>query len=83
MVQLAIIASADGVADGGLEVDHDGAGHVLSTLCFREEGVEGRVLHSDGGIAGHLAILLNAVLEAVKLPTGVTHFETGLADVDG
>jgi hypothetical protein len=30
-----------------------------------------------------LAIRLNAVLEAVKLPAGVTDLDTGLTDVDG
>jgi hypothetical protein len=31
----------------------------------------------------HLAIGLNAVLKAVKLPAGITNLDTGLADVDG
>jgi hypothetical protein len=32
--------------------------------------------------APHLAIGLDAVLQAVQLPAGVTDLDTGLADVD-
>ena len=33
-------------------------------------------------VAGHGAIRLDAVLEAVQLPAGVTHLDSGLADMD-
>ena len=47
-----------------------------------EEGVERVIAPSDGLVAGHLAIGLDAVFEAVQLPTGVTDLNTGLANVD-
>ena len=40
---------------------------------LREEGVEGVVAASDGLVGGHLPIGLDAMLKAVKLPTGVTY----------
>jgi hypothetical protein len=56
---------------------------VLAGTCLREKGVEGVVSAADGLVRGHLAIRLDAVLEAVKLPARVTGLDTGLADVDG
>ena len=48
-----------------------------------EESVETVVSGSDGLVGGHLAIRLDAVLEAVELPAGVAHLATGLANMDG
>ncbi len=67
--------------DGGLEVDEDGPGHVLPGAGLGEEGGEGVVAH--GLVGGHLAVRLDAVLQAVQLPAGVAHLDAGLADVDG
>ena len=50
--------------------------------CFAEEGVEGVITTSDGLITGHLTIRLDAVLQAVQLPAGIAHLDSGLADVD-
>ena len=44
------------------------AGDVLPILHLAEEGVVGGVLLSRGGVSGHLAVLADAVLEAVELP---------------
>ena len=49
---------------------------------LREESVETVVSGSDGLVGGHLAIRLDAVLQAVELPAGVTNLTAGLADVD-
>ena len=38
--------------------------------------------HSSRAVSAHLAIGLDAVLEAVELPAGVTNLDAGLADVD-
>jgi len=81
--ELAVGAGAHLVAHGGLEVDVDGAGHVLAGARLREEGVEGVVAAADGLVRGHLAVRLDAVLEAVKLPAGVADLDAALADVDG
>ena len=71
------------VDDGGLEVDKDGPGDVLAGAGLGEEGVEGVVAGADGLVAGHLAVGLDAVLQAVELPAGIADLAAGLADVDG
>merc|ERR1719472_261023 len=79
--ELAVRARADLVADRRLEVDVDRARDVLAGTRLREEGVEGIVAAADGLVRGHLAVGLDAVLEAEELPAGVTALETGLANV--
>jgi hypothetical protein len=49
---------------------------------LREEGVERVIGLSDAGIAGHLAVGLDAVLQAVELPAGIAHLHACLPDVD-
>jgi hypothetical protein len=83
VVELAVRARADLVAHGGLEVDIDGTRHVLARARLREEGVERVVTAADRLVRRHLAIRLNAVLEAVKLPARVAGLDAALADVDG
>ena len=73
---------ADLIDDGRLEVHHDGTRDVLAGAGLGEEGVEGVVAAADGLVRGHLAVRLDAVLEAVELPAGVTGLDTGLAKVD-
>merc|ERR1719198_288885 len=80
--QLAVRARAHLVANGRLEVHVHGARHVLARARLREEGVEGVVAAADGLVRGHLAVGLDAVLEAVELPAGVAHLDAALADVD-
>ena len=67
--------------DRGLQVYKDGSGDVLARAGLGEEGGEGVVPH--GLVGGHLAVGLDAVLQAVQLPAGVAHLDAGLADVDG
>ena len=83
VVQLAVGASADLVADSGLEVDVDAAGDVFARASLGKERVESVVAAADGLVGGHLAIRLNTVLEAVKLPAGIAGLDAALADVDG
>jgi hypothetical protein len=80
--ELAVSAGADLIDSGGLEVEEDGTGNVLAGTSLREEGVEGIVTAADGLIGGHLAVRLNTVLEAEKLPAGITDLDTGLTEVD-
>ena len=56
---------------------------MLASPSFREEGVEGVITTANGLVGGHLAIRLDAVLQAVELPAGVAHLATGLAHMDG
>ena len=67
----------------GLQIDEDGARHVLAGPSLAEEGVEGVIPTSDGLVAGHLPVGLDAVLQAIELPARVAHLATGLAHVDG
>jgi len=80
--QLSVGAGSDLIDDGGLEIEEDGAGHVLASTSLGEEGVESVVAATDGLVGGHLTVRLNTVLEAEELPAGVTNLDTGLTDVD-
>ena len=66
VVELAVGARAHLVDHRRLEVDEDGARHVLARAGLREEGVERVVAAADGLVRGHLAIGLDAVLEAAN-----------------
>ena len=68
---------------GWLKVNKDGPRHVLAGAGLAEECVEGVIAASDGLVAGHLAIRLDPVLQAVQLPTGIAHLHPALAQVDG
>ena len=68
--------------DTGLQIYKHSPGHVLAGIGLTEEGVEGVRLAPNGGVAGHLAVRLDAVLKAVQLPAGIAHLDSGLADVD-
>jgi hypothetical protein len=81
--QLTVGSGADLIDDGGLEVDEDGTGDVLASTSLGEEGVEGIITTADGLVRGHLAVRLNTVLEAVKLPAGIADLDTSLTDVEG
>merc|ERR1719281_2347587 len=83
VVELAVGSGADFVAHGGLEVNVDGTGNVLASTSLGKEGVESIVTAADGLVGRHLAVGLNAVLEAVEFPAGVTSLDAALADVDG
>mmetsp|Transcript_9182 Transcript_9182/g.18520 ORF Transcript_9182/g.18520 Transcript_9182/m.18520 type:complete len:581 (-) Transcript_9182:2-1744(-) len=82
VVQLAVSASANLIDDGRLEVNEHAAGDMLSRAGLREESVERIVATANGLVRGHLAIGLDAVLQAVQLPARVTGLNTGLAQVD-
>jgi hypothetical protein len=75
VIQLAVRASAHLVAHSRLEIHKHSARNVLAGTSLREEGVEGVVATTDGFVGWHLAIRLDAVLEAVKLPASLLHDE--------
>jgi len=80
--QLSVGSGSDLIDDGGLEIEEDSAGDVLSGTSLGEEGVEGVVTTTDGLIGGHLTVGLDSVLEAEEFPAGVTDLDTGLSNVD-
>ena len=70
--ELSVGAGSDLIDDGWLEIKEDGSGDVLSSAGLGEEGVERIVTSADGLVRRHLSIGLDSMLEAVKLPAGVT-----------
>eukprot|EP00054_Salpingoeca_dolichothecata_P031339 m.263169 g.263169 ORF g.263169 m.263169 type:complete len:467 (+) comp26822_c0_seq1:96-1496(+) len=80
--QLAVGASTDLVDDGGLQVNKDGTGDVLASTSLGEKGVEGVIAIANGLVRGHLTVRLDTVLEAVKLPAGITDLATGLSKMN-
>ena len=82
VVQLTVGSRPHLVTDSGLKINVNGTGNVLSGTSLTKEGVEGIISSSDGFVAWHLAIGLDAMLKAVELPAAVTGLDTGLAHVD-
>jgi len=83
VVELAVGASADFVAHSRLQVDEDSTGNVLAGTSLGKEGVERVIATTNGLVRGHLAIGLDAVLKAIKLPAGVSGLDTSLTNVYG
>jgi len=83
VVELPVGSGPDLVTDGRLKVDVDSTGDVLSSTSLGEEGVEGIVSSADSLVGRHLAVRLDSVLEAVKLPAAVSGLDTGLSHMDG
>jgi hypothetical protein len=82
VVELTVGTSADLVTHTRLKIDEHATGHVLASTSLRKKGVEGVVTTTDGLVRRHLTIGLDAVLEAVQLPAGVTSLYTSLAEVN-
>jgi len=80
--ELTIGSSADFVNDSWLKVNEHTTGHVLASTSLREESVEGIIATADSLVRRHLPVGLDPVLEAEKLPTGVTDLDTTLADMN-
>ena len=80
--QLSVGSGSDFIDNGWLEIKEDGSWDVLASSSFAEESVEGIVTSSNGLVTGHHTIRLDAVLKAVQLPAGITHLDTGLANMD-
>lgn len=66
----------------GLQVHKDSPWNMLATTSLAEEGIEGVIADPNGFIWWHLAIRLDAMLQAVKLPAGITHLDSCLAHMD-
>ena len=81
--ELSVGSGSDLINDGWLKIEENGSWDVLTGTSLGEEGVEGVVTTTDGFVGWHLTVWLDTVLEAEKLPAGVTDLDTGLTDVDG
>ncbi|KAA8579442.1 hypothetical protein FQN60_006535 [Etheostoma spectabile] len=64
-------------------VHEDGSGDMFASSGLTEEGVEGVVSSSDGLVTGHLAVGLDAMLQAVELPACIAYLGSSLANMDG
>jgi hypothetical protein len=83
MEELSVGSGSDLIDNGWLEIEEDSSWDVLTGTSLGEEGVESVVTTTDGFIGRHLTVRLDSVLEAEKLPAGVTNLDTALTDVDG
>ena len=83
MEELSVGSGSDLIDNGWLEIEEDSSWDVLTGTSLGEEGVESVVTTTDGLVGWHLTVRLDTVLEAEKLPAGVTNLDTGLTDVDG
>jgi len=54
---------------------------VLAGARLAEEGVEGVVAPAESFVGGHLAVGLDAMLQAVQLPARVSYLHARLPDV--
>lgn len=79
--ELAIIACADLVDRGGVQVDEDGAGHIFAAPCLGEERLKGAAFIQIFGVGVGAAVGFQAVLEEVELPGTVPELCARLADV--
>lgn len=68
--------------DRWLQVHEHSPGDMFACSGLTKEGVVGVVSPSDGFVAWHLTVRLDAMLQAVQLPAGVTYLGSSLADVD-
>ena len=82
MEELSVGSSSNFIDNGWLEIKEDSSWDVLTGTSLGEEGVESIITTTDGFVGWHLTIWLDSVLEAEKLPAGVTNLDTGLTDVD-
>jgi len=82
MEELSVSSGSNFINNGWFKIKEDGSWDVLSGTSLREEGVESIITTTDRFVGWHLTIWLDSVLEAEKLPTGVTDLDTALTDVD-
>jgi len=82
MEERAVGTSAHLINYGGLQINENSTGYMLSRSGLGEEGVERVITTTDRLVRWHLTIRLDAMLQAVQLPAGVTNLDTGLTNVD-
>jgi len=81
--QLSVGSGSNLIDNSWFEIEEDSSWDVFTSTSLGEEGVESIVTTTDGFIGWHLTVWLDSVLEAEKLPAGVTDLDTGLTDVNG
>jgi hypothetical protein len=81
--ELTVCSSSHFINDGRFKIHKDSSWDVLSSTSFTKESVEGIITSSNGLVTWHLAIRLNAMLEAIKFPASISNLNTSLANVNG
>ena len=81
MEQLTVSSSADLINYRRFQIHKDCSGYMLSSTCLGEKGTE-RVV-SSCFVGWHSAIRLDAMLQAIELPTGIANLGTSLSNVYG
>jgi len=83
VVELAVGSGSNLIKRSRFEIDKHSSRHVFASTSLGEKGVERVIATTDGFVGRHLAIGLDAVLQAVELPAAVTHLNAGLTNVKG
>merc|ERR1719362_1975475 len=82
MEELPVRAGAHLVYHSWLQVHEDTARHVLPRTCLTEKRIECVVTTTDCLVTRHLAIGLDAMLQAEELPAGISDLNARLPDMD-
>jgi hypothetical protein len=80
--KLPICSGSNFINDSWLQIQKHGTRNMLTGTCLTEKCVECIISTANGLVTRHLSIRLDAVLETVKLPTGIADLNTGLANMD-
>jgi len=82
VVKLAVSTSTDFVTHSWLKINENSARYMLAGSSLGEKGVEGVIATTNGLIGWHLAVRLDSVLKAVKLPASISGLHACLANVN-
>ena len=80
--QLSVCSSSNFIDYSWLQVNKNGTRHVLSRASFREKSIERIISNANRIVRGHQSVRMDSVFKAEKLPSGIAHLHTGLADVN-
>jgi hypothetical protein len=82
MVEILVLSGTNGVTHGRFKINHYSTRNVLPVLCLAKKGIICAVLNAIILVSRNSSIGKDTVLEAVKLPTGITDSKTSLSDVN-
>ena len=82
MEKLAVSSSSDLIDDSGFQVNKNSSRYVFTSSSFGKECGEG-IVSAHHLIGWHLTVRLDAMLQAVEFPTGITDLAAGLANMNG
>merc|ERR1719158_84192 len=81
--QLSVCPCPHFIDNSRLQIDHYSPWYVLPGSSFSKKCVERVITSSNSFVRRHLSIRLNTMFQTVKLPTGVPHLHTSLANMNG